>query len=84
MEEKKDNDLIRAYILAVVELGKDHEVAEAIKLLGNEVKVRTDLVFGEYDLVAVVESPSMKKLDQLITKIRSMDGVLKTITLIAS
>jgi len=80
----EEGNKIRAYLLAVVELGKDHQIAEAIKMLDNDANITTDLVFGEFDLVAVIETSSMRKLDQIITKIRSMDGVLKTITLVAS
>lgn len=80
----KEGSIVKAYVLAVVELGQDHEIAEKIKELDHSAKITTDLVFGEYDLVAVIETDSIKKLDRIITQIRKLDGVLKTITLIAS
>ncbi len=80
-EEEKG---IKAYVLMVVEIGSDHEVAKRIREIDDDVKVYTDLVFGEFDIVAVIEAPSIKKLDKVITKIRRLPGVLKTVTLVAS
>ncbi len=75
---------VKAYVLVVVEIGSDHEVAEKIKQIDSEVRVETDLVFGEFDLVAVIHAPTIKKLDSVITKIRRLPGVIKTVTLVAS
>ncbi len=77
--------MVKAYVLIVVEIGSDHEVAEKIRgLRDNDVRIETDLVFGEFDIVAVVKASSIKKLDSVITKIRRLPGVLKTVTLVAS
>jgi len=75
---------VKAYLLAVIEIGKDHEVAEEIKGLDDSAKIDVDLVFGEYDLVAVIETDSIRRLDKLVTQVRRLDGVLKTVTLVAS
>ena len=79
-----ENQQVKAYLLAVIEIGKDHDVAEKIKGLDNTSKINVDLVFGEYDLVAVIETESIRKLDRLVTQVRRLDGVLKTVTLVAS
>lgn len=80
----EENQQVKAYLLAVIEIGKDHDVAEKIKDLDNTAKISVDLVFGEYDLVAVIETDSIRKLDRLVTQVRRLDGVLKTVTLVAS
>ncbi len=80
----ESENTVKAYILAVVEIGKDHEVAERIKALDSTADIFVDLVFGEFDLVAVVKTDSIRKLDRLVTQVRKLNGVLKTVTLVAS
>ncbi len=83
MEESNEGK-VKAYLLAVVEIGKDHDVAEKLKSLDENSKISVDLVFGEFDLVAVIETDSIRRLDRLVTQVRKLDGVLKTVTLVAS
>ena len=71
-----------AYILLLVDIGKEYEVARRIKQLEgiSEVKV----VYGEYDIVVRVAVDSLRKLDKVVTSIRSIPHVIRSITLIAS
>ena len=78
------NEYVKAYILLITELGKEHSILEALKSIDNNVELSADLVFGEYDMVVVVKAPTIRYLDKVVTKIRSMDGVISTLTLIAS
>jgi len=75
---------VKAYILMIVELGREHELAKEVRELGEEAVIETDLVFGEYDMVAVVRTDSIRRLDRIVTKLRRLEGVLKTVTLVAS
>jgi uncharacterized protein with GYD domain len=78
---------IKAYILVNTELGKEEDILKEASSLGNNSGVSiisSDLVFGEFDLVIVVSGDSVKKIDKFVTKLRRLDGVLKTMTLIAT
>lgn len=78
---------IKAYILVNTELGKEEEIVVEATNLGKDAGVdiiSSDLVFGEFDLVIVVSGDSVKKIDKFVTKLRRLDGVLKTMTLIAT
>ena len=71
-----------AYILLLVDIGKEYSVAEKVKQLNgvSEVKV----VYGEYDVVVRVEVDSLKKLDKVVTSIRSIPHIIRSITLVSS
>jgi DNA-binding Lrp family transcriptional regulator len=73
--------MITSYTLIRVLPAKDKEVYNNVKGF-SEVK---EIVFtyGEYDLVIKVELPSMDSLDNFIfNKLRSIDGVAATTTLL--
>ncbi|RLG76120.1 MAG: Lrp/AsnC family transcriptional regulator [Thermoprotei archaeon] len=78
MSEEK----IIAYVLLNIALGKEHEIREKTSKLDYVTEVK--IVYGEYDVVVRIEAPTFKALDRTVSMLRSMDGVLKTITLIAS
>lgn len=74
--------MVIAYILLLVKPGEENTVAEKMNKLDevNEISV----VYGEYDIVAKVENKSMEELQNfLIKKIRAMEEVERTSTLIA-
>jgi len=73
--------MITSYTLVRVFPAKDKEVYNNVKGF-SEVK-EIVLTYGEYDLVIKVELPSMDSLDNFIfNKLRSIDGVAATTTLL--
>lgn len=70
-----------AYILLKTVIAKEHEVAQALQEIEEVVEVK--VVFGEYDIVTKVHVKDIKRLDEIVTKIRKIDGVAVTSTLIA-
>lgn len=74
---------IVAYLLVVSEIGKEHDLVEEIQSIGPEI-TETRVVYGEYDIVVRIEVESMSKLDEIVTKIRKMPNVVRTITLISA
>ncbi len=76
---------VKAYILLITSIGLEYEVAEEIMKLEDEnTKITVDVVFGEYDLVVTVEGKDLKSIDKLVTNVRRISGVTKTVTLISS
>jgi DNA-binding Lrp family transcriptional regulator len=70
-----------AFVLLNVETGAEKEVMENIKKI-PEVKA-SYVVYGVYDIVILLESGTLDKLRETITKkIRSLDKVRSTMTMI--
>ena len=70
-----------AYILLKTVIAKEHEVAQKLQEIEEIVEVR--VVFGEYDVVAKAQVEDVRALNEMVTKIRRIDGVAATSTLIA-
>jgi len=74
---------IKAFILVNTEVGREHEIAEKIRRLGSGI-AEVVVTYGQFDLVVKIEVDDFRRLDELVTKIRELDGVTSTITLIGS
>ena len=74
--------MVVAYVLLIVKPGEESTVAE--KLRGMDGVKDVSVVYGEYDIVAKIEKESMEDLQNfLIKKIRTMDEVERTSTMIS-
>jgi DNA-binding Lrp family transcriptional regulator len=73
--------LVKAYVLAKVEAGKDEVLEKVKKLPGVRSAVST---LGTYDLHVEVAFATKENLDEFIfDKIRRISGVTETVTLIS-
>jgi DNA-binding Lrp family transcriptional regulator len=69
-----------AYVLINCEIGSEQKVIDQIKPISGVVEVRG--VFGAYDILAKIETPSVEQLREIITwKIRKIDRIRSTLTL---
>lgn len=72
-----------AFILINTDVSKEDEVVEKLKTLA-EVK-EVDMVYGIYDIIAKVEAPDLKSIREGVSdRIRNIDGIRKTMTMIAA
>ena len=72
---------VAAYVLIVTEVGKEHEIIkELLKVSGVTV---AQTVYGEFDVVCKVECNNLKTLDESISKIRKIQSIIRTMTLIS-
>jgi len=71
-----------SYLLFLVEVGKEHDVANELKRLPGVTE--TQVVYGEFDVVARVELSDFSVLDETVTMARRLPGVTRTSTLISS
>jgi DNA-binding Lrp family transcriptional regulator len=71
----------RAYVLLTVESGEEDTVLNELpKIRGVE---ESYFSFGVYDIIVKVKTESMEKLKEMVTsRIRSLDQVRSTLTLI--
>ena len=74
---------IVAYILVNVEVGMEGEVRDKIVDKFNKAVTEARIVYGEYDIVVRVEVDSMRALEAVVSGIRAIEGVRRTVTLIA-
>jgi len=72
--------LLKAYLLIICEVGLERSIEEAIRKIENVTNV--DVVYGEYDLIVTVQVNDIKQLDGVVTQIRRIKGVLRTMTLL--
>lgn len=70
------------YVLIVTEIGKESEVKEALEKIKGVTEAKT--VYGEYDVVARLETPTLKELDEIVTTMRKISGIIRTVTLISA
>jgi len=73
--------LATSFVLINVEIGAEEEVLGDLRPI-PEVK-EAHLVYGVYDIIAIVEAPTMQELKDVISlKIRRLDKVHSTLTMI--
>ena len=71
-----------AYVLITTETGAVDSVIASLKKM-DSVK-ETYMVYGVYDVIAMVKADTMDKLKEIVTwNLRSLDKVRSTLTMIA-
>ena len=72
-----------AYVFINVAMGKMDDVMEVLKTI-EDVK-RVDVVYGVYDIVVLIESESMEKLNETVSwHIRRLQHVDATLTSVST
>jgi DNA-binding Lrp family transcriptional regulator len=73
--------LVKAFVLINAEFGAEYDTLENVKKI-HEV-LDTHMVFGAFDIVALVETVTMQELKEVITiKIRQTKKVTNTTTMV--
>jgi DNA-binding Lrp family transcriptional regulator len=73
---------VKAYFMAIVKRGSEHEVAE--KLRKMEDVTESLVTYGSWDLVARIETEDLQKLDSIITEMRKIPEITQTSTLVGA
>jgi len=68
-----------AYALINFDMGSEESVIDDLKSITGVKNVNG--VFGAYDLIVEVQTPTVDNLRETITKIRKISGVRTTLTL---
>jgi len=69
-----------AFVLVTVDTGREQEVIEDLKKIPQIKNI--DYVYGNFDLVVKVKVKSMNELQKVLDKIRQMDHIRSTLTMI--
>jgi DNA-binding Lrp family transcriptional regulator len=72
--------MVVAYVLALVETGKEHQAAEEIMKLQYVEEVT--VTYGTWDLVIKVGTETLNEMDVVITGIRNVQLIQQTETLV--
>jgi len=70
-----------AFLFVVTELGFEEDVLREIRTL-PDVK-EAHLIYGMYDIMVKIEGSTANKVEELVKKIRKLDKIRSTQTLIA-
>jgi DNA-binding Lrp family transcriptional regulator len=74
---------VLAYVLFKVNSGTEREVCQ--KLIEFDEVMQADIIFGEYDVLAKIETQDLSTLEEFVSeKIRNVPNVLVTSTMIIS
>ncbi|MHA1632503.1 MAG: Lrp/AsnC family transcriptional regulator [Candidatus Freyarchaeota archaeon] len=74
--------MITAYVLVIVEPGKERDIKKKLKNLPQCKEVHE--IYGEYDLIIKVQTRNLQELDAFVMKLRKIKNIRATSTLIAS
>jgi DNA-binding Lrp family transcriptional regulator len=78
---------ITAYILVNSKVGMEYNIIKSIKEIRKKLPKSTVMearpLFGEYDLIVILETSDIQNVDKVVTEIRRLEDVVKTVTLIA-
>jgi len=75
-------DKIVAYVILVVEVGREYEVLR--KLLEMDVVSEAHVVYGEFDVITKLEVGNLEELEEAVMSIRRIPGVIRSSTLISA
>ena len=68
-----------AFVLINTEMGSENEILDSLRKIGNVKDAY--VVYGVYDVIALVETDTMEQLKDIITwKIRRLNKVRSTLT----
>ncbi len=74
--------MVLAYVLIVAEAGSEKNISEELSETDGVEEV--DVIYGEYDLIAKIKVDEISQLgDFIMEKVRPIEGVKRTSTLIA-
>jgi DNA-binding Lrp family transcriptional regulator len=75
-------EIVKAYVVATVKRGTEHDVAQKIRKIKEVTEVL--VTYGLYDVVVRIEAKSLGHLDKIVTDIRQMTEIKQTSTLVGA
>jgi DNA-binding Lrp family transcriptional regulator len=75
-------ETVKAYVVATVKRGKEHDAAQRIRKMKEVTEVL--VTYGLYDIVVRIEAKSLGHLDKIVTDIRQMAEIQQTSTLVGA
>jgi len=76
------NQSVKAYFMAIVKRGTEHEVAKRLREMDGVTEAL--VTYGLWDIIVRIEAPDLSKLDALITEMRKIEDIVQTSTLVGA
>ena len=76
------NQTVKAYFMAIVKRGTEHEVADRVRKLSGVADAI--VTYGLYDVVVRIEAQNLGHLDSLVTEMRKIEEILQNTTLVGA
>jgi len=73
---------VKAYFLAIVKRGTEHEVAERLRRIEGVAEAL--VTYGLWDIVVRIETESLGKLDAIVTDMRKIKEIMRATTLVGA
>lgn len=73
---------VKAYVLAIVKRGSEHNTAKKIQQLDGVTEAL--VTYGMWDLIVRIETESLGRLDEIISTIRQLPEIDSTNTLVGA
>ncbi len=71
----------KAFVLINADLGAEQDMVNQIRTIPNVIEVH--VVFGVYDIVAIVEADTLEKVKETVThRLRTLEKIRSTLTMI--
>lgn len=70
-----------AYMLLVTDVGKERQIASELRGMPGVTESR--VVYGDYDIIVRLEVGDIRVLDEIVSSIRRIPGIVRTSTLIS-
>jgi len=71
-----------AYMLLITDPGREREIINEIRMIKAVSECRA--VYGEFDIFVGLEVPDLTILDEIVTQVRQIPGVVHSKTLVGS
>lgn len=78
LSEEYSSGLIRAHILITIAPKAETQVRSSLEKMREVTALHS--ASGSFDLIAMIAAPSMPELDQLVGRIRTIEGVERTLS----
>ena len=73
---------IKAYVLINVSVGREYDIVEKVREIDGVEEAH--VVYGEYDIIVKISGSYLKEIEKAVMKIRHIDGVIRSTTLITT
>lgn len=73
---------VKAYFMAIVKRGTEHRVAEKLRRIEGITDVL--VTYGLWDIVARIETESLRELDTIVSDMRRINEITQTSTLVGA
>lgn len=73
---------IKAFVLINVSVGREYDIVKKVREIDGVEEAY--VVYGEYDIIVKISGNYLKEIEKAVMRIRHIDGVIRSTTLITT